>query len=88
MNEPMATYQSYLVRLWRDSLHAMWRASAQSVQTHEIVHFADLDALFIFLGAQTTSGVGPTQLEGGAIGWGEEGSSPVHAPFSPRPGES
>ena len=54
MNESIATYQSYLVRLWQDSPHALWRATAQHVQTSEIVHFADLDALFAFLWAQTT----------------------------------
>ncbi|MCX6049557.1 MAG: hypothetical protein NT075_31035, partial [Chloroflexi bacterium] len=70
MNEPIATYQSYLVRLWRDGLHAMWRASAQSVQTHEIVYFTDLDALFIFLGAQTTTSFSAAQTQEGAIGWG------------------
>jgi hypothetical protein len=52
MSEPIATYQSYLVRLWQDSPHAPWRASARSVQTSEIVHFADLDALFLFLWGQ------------------------------------
>lgn len=52
MNEPVATYQSYLVRLWQDSPHAAWRASACSVQTGENVHFVDLDALFIFLWEQ------------------------------------
>ena len=60
MNEPIATYQSYLVRLWQDSPHAMWRASAQSVQTSEIVYFADLDALFTFLWAQTAPHPRPT----------------------------
>ena len=52
MNESIATYQSYLVRLWQDSPHATWRASAQCVQTRAIVYFADLDALFTFLSAQ------------------------------------
>ena len=53
MNEPIATYQSYLVRLWQDSPHAQWRASAQCVQTSEVIHFADRDALFSFLWMQT-----------------------------------
>jgi hypothetical protein len=46
-------YQSYLLRLWQDSPHSLWRASAQSINTHEIVYFADLDTLFTFLTAQT-----------------------------------
>lgn len=55
MPEPLAKYQSYLLRLWQDGPHAMWRGSAQSIQTSEIVHFADLDSLFAFLATQTTS---------------------------------
>lgn len=55
MPEPLAKYQSYLLRLWQDGPHAMWRGSAQCIQTSEIVHFADLDSLFTFLAAQTTS---------------------------------
>ena len=30
-----------------------WRAVAQSVQTGEVIHFADLESLFAFLQAQT-----------------------------------
>jgi hypothetical protein len=59
MNEPFGTYQSYLIRLWQANPRAMWRASAQHVQTREIVHFADLDALFSFLWAQTASQPSP-----------------------------
>jgi len=53
MHESMAKYQSYLLRLWQDGEHALWHASAQHVQTKEIVHFADLEALITFLWAQT-----------------------------------
>ena len=55
MHESAAKYQSYLVRLWQDDPYALWRATAQHVQTRETVHFADLDALFTFLWAQTVS---------------------------------
>lgn len=48
-------YCAYLVRLWQDSPYAEWRAAAQSVQTREIVRFADLEQLFTFLRAQTTT---------------------------------
>jgi len=44
-----ATYQSYLVRLWQDSPTGAWRASTECVQTRAVTHFADLDALFVFL---------------------------------------
>jgi hypothetical protein len=47
------TYQAYLIRLWQDGGQAVWRASAQSVQSGEIVRFADLTGLFAYLEAQT-----------------------------------
>lgn len=49
----LTSYCAYLVRLWQDSPHAGWRASAQSVQTGATVRFADLEQLFIFLHRQT-----------------------------------
>ena len=68
MNEPIAIYQSYLVRLWQDSPHALWRASAQCVQTREILHFADLDTLFTFLWAQTASAHQDQIVDSGPVG--------------------
>jgi hypothetical protein len=44
----VATYRSYLVRLWRSSPDSPLRASAQCVQTGAITHFADLSSLFAF----------------------------------------
>ena len=82
MNEPIATYQSYLVRLWQDSPRAEWRASAQCVQTRELSHFADLDALYMFLWTRTTPRSSPPQGEG-AIGRTEEGSSLARPQFPP-----
>jgi hypothetical protein len=55
MYESATKYQSYLVRLWQDGPHTLWRATAHHVQSSEIVHFADLEALFTFLWAQTAS---------------------------------
>lgn len=46
-------YQAYLIRLWQDSQQADWRASAQAVQSGEVVRFASLKALFDFLEART-----------------------------------
>ena len=68
MNESIATYQSYLVRLWQDSPHALWRASAQCVQTREILYFADLDALFSFLWAQTATHPSPPLVRESLVG--------------------
>ncbi len=53
MKESIAIYQSYLLRLWQDNPYALWHASVQSVQTSEVIHFADLDALISFLWGQT-----------------------------------
>jgi hypothetical protein len=50
-------YCAFLVRLWRDTPDAAWRASAQSVQSGETVRFGSLQALFEFLDAQTAGGV-------------------------------
>ena len=53
MHESKAKYHSYLLRLWQDSDHALWHASAQCVQSNETVYFADLEDLMAFLWAQT-----------------------------------
>jgi hypothetical protein len=66
-------YLSYLLRLWRtrergppDWRSPVWRASLQSPQTGERVHFATLDELFAFLREQIGLGrdvenVGPRE---------------------------
>jgi hypothetical protein len=49
-------YLSYLLRLWRDSDdRAPWRASLQSAQTCERIHFASLESLLDYLRRQTTT---------------------------------
>ena len=47
-------YQAYLIRMWQDGKQGTWRASAQAVQGSQVVRFANLDRLFIFLAAQTS----------------------------------
>lgn len=54
MNPSTTNYQSYLLRLWQDSPQALWHVSLQSVQSHETIHFVDLDALMHFLWTHTT----------------------------------
>ena len=49
-------YDAYLVRLWRDSQQSPWRASAQSVEDGEIIHFSNLAALCAFLELRSTDG--------------------------------
>lgn len=48
----LSLYHSYLVRIWKEAEGALWRGSAQSVQTGEIVRFANLTELFAFLESQ------------------------------------
>ncbi|MEM7124739.1 MAG: hypothetical protein AAF702_00345 [Chloroflexota bacterium] len=48
-------YSSFLIRLWQDTPDGPWSASAQSVQSGEVVRFASLQELFVFLEAQTAS---------------------------------
>lgn len=47
-----ATYQSYLLRLWRDNSQSPWRASLQSSATEELQHFLTAEDLWAFLKAQ------------------------------------
>ena len=42
------SYAAYLVRLWQDTPDGPWRASAQSVQSGEVVRFGSLQDLFAF----------------------------------------
>ncbi|MCB0063543.1 MAG: hypothetical protein KDE19_15580 [Caldilineaceae bacterium] len=55
MSESLTAYQSYVIRLWQDSPSTVWHCSVQCIQTKEIIHFADLDGLFLFLATQTTT---------------------------------
>ncbi len=57
-------YQSYLVRLWRSGADGMWRVSAQQVQSGETLRFANLESLFTYLQAQTsTDNVGGANVD-------------------------
>jgi len=57
-------YSACLVRLWQDGAGQPWRASAQSVQSGALMRFADLEALFAFLKAQTEDNQGTNGDEG------------------------
>ena len=48
-------YKAFLVRIWQDSPTSGWRASAQAVHSGEIVRFASLPALMLFLRTQAPS---------------------------------
>ncbi len=58
-------YRSFLVRLWQSHTAGAWHVSVQSVQTGTTLHFADLSALFAFLGTETADG--HTADEAGAM---------------------
>lgn len=45
-------YQSYLLRLWRDSANSPWRASLQSTATEQIYQFGDIGQMRGFLMAR------------------------------------
>ena len=49
-------YSAYLVRLWQESPHAAWRASAQCASTGDKVYFASLNDLCTFLHTKTEAG--------------------------------
>jgi hypothetical protein len=51
MTAPLVRYQSFLLRIWQDGPQTIWHASLQCVQTGNTHHFADLDALYVFLNA-------------------------------------
>jgi hypothetical protein len=50
-----ATYTAFLVRLWQENEEMPWRASVQSARTGEKTYFSDLESLFVYLRAQTTT---------------------------------
>ncbi|MCI0395386.1 MAG: alkene reductase [Chloroflexi bacterium] len=51
MNEitPAPTYQSYILRLWRDSPVANWRAMLEDVHSQQQLSFASIELLVTFL---------------------------------------
>jgi len=55
-------YYSYLVRLWQENPQAPWRASARCVQSGELTYFATVEALLLFLQAQTCTATLATDL--------------------------
>lgn len=48
-------YSAYLVRLWQETPHTPWRASAQCASTGQKQYFATLAELFAFLEEQTSN---------------------------------
>ncbi|MCI0581051.1 MAG: hypothetical protein L0332_29655 [Chloroflexi bacterium] len=46
---PTPTYQSYILRLWRDGLVAGWRATLEDVHSQQQLSFASVELLVTFL---------------------------------------
>jgi hypothetical protein len=59
MKSPMEAndnfYQSYLLRMWKESESGEWRALLLTIPTQERRHFANLQALFDYLDCQAGS---------------------------------
>jgi hypothetical protein len=45
-------YQSYMLRLWRESMDGDWRASLENITTGAKKNFSDLADMFVFLCGQ------------------------------------
>jgi hypothetical protein len=52
MQHHSRSYHSYLVRFWEEGTPGNWRASAQHVQSGEVVRFAHAAELLAFLQTQ------------------------------------
>lgn len=46
---PSGGYHSFILRLWQEQPGRPWRALLQNIQTGEVMHFARLEALALFL---------------------------------------
>jgi hypothetical protein len=49
MKSTFVTYFSFLLRIWRESDSATWRASLEDPHTHKQQGFSDLEKLIAFL---------------------------------------
>jgi hypothetical protein len=52
-NTDSRLYQSYMLRLWRESRAGDWRASLENVFTGERRLFSDIAEMFVYLCART-----------------------------------
>jgi hypothetical protein len=49
MRSNLWLYQSYLLRLWRETIDGEWRASLQNISTGQCQYFSSLPQLCSFL---------------------------------------
>ena len=57
-------YQSYILRLWRESEDEEWRASLQNVTSGDVKNFASLSDLFMFICQKTDQPPYPSIING------------------------
>ena len=57
-------YQSYILRLWRESVNGEWRASLQSVTSGDVKNFGSLSDLFMFICQETDQPPYQSQING------------------------
>jgi hypothetical protein len=57
-------YQSYILRLWRESADGEWRASLQNVTSGDVKNFPSLSDLFMFICTKTEQPPIQTLLNG------------------------
>ena len=64
---PTGAYRSYLVRLWQSNVQGGWHASAQCVQTGNLVLFGAVEDLCAFLQTEITGSSAPAESERPAV---------------------
>ena len=52
-NSMLTAYHSFLIRMWKDGAESLWRASAQSIPSGEVVRFGSLAELIAYLETKT-----------------------------------
>jgi hypothetical protein len=57
-------YQSYILRLWRESAEGEWRSSLQNVTSGDVKNFGSLSDLFMFICTKTEQPPFQTLLNG------------------------
>ncbi|HBY09357.1 MAG TPA: hypothetical protein DEH22_16840 [Chloroflexi bacterium] len=53
MNAKANSYQSYIVRMWRENSMGEWRASISDIDTGELRHFPNITTLLAYICQKT-----------------------------------
>lgn len=49
MSKKFSRYHAYLLRIWRDDMFTVWRASLEDPHTGQTISFATIERLYDFL---------------------------------------